>query len=582
MLEYSTLIELLDDANRRFAKEPLFGVKDGTSWRWTTYGEFHRQTSILRTGLKALGLSRGDRIALICDNSVEWALTAFAAYGLGAALVPMYEAQRDKEWIYILKDCGAKIVVCGTQAIADKLAAAKAELPALQHRLVVRDGERHVAAMLAKNESTEATAPDPEDAANFIYTSGTTGNPKGVILSHKNFASNVSGAHTILSIEPGDRSLSFLPWAHAFGQTGELYTLMTFGASMALNDRIDKLIDNLAEVRPTVLVSVPAIFKRIYEAVHKKMEETGGVTKALFYAALANEKTRREINARGQTSLVVYAQHKVFDKLVFSKVRDRFGGRLRFAVSGGAAMQREVGEFIDALGIIVLEGYGLTETAPVVACNQENKRKLGTVGPILPGVRVEISEPGEDGTGEIIVHGPNVMKGYHQLPEENEKVFTADHGFRTGDLGVIDSEGFLRITGRIKEQYKLENGKYVAPAPLEEALKLSPMVANAIVWGDNKPYNVALIVVNMANAKDWAKHNGVGENDLVKNEKFVAYMNSEVQVRAKAFKGYETVKKLLLIDEDFTTENGMLTPKMSVKRRVVLQKYGDALNALYR
>jgi long-chain acyl-CoA synthetase len=578
---YQTLVELFDDARTRFAEQPFIGRKTDGTWQWVSYREFAERVLALRGGLAQLGLGRGDRLALITDNSVEWAASAFAAYGLGVAIVPMYEAQLDKEWIFILKDCGAKAVVCATAVIRDKLLAAKAELPALAHHIVIR-GEGLTFAWLLRAAPATASVNEPELPATFIYTSGTTGNPKGVILTHRNFASNVNACQDALPIQTSDRTLSFLPWAHAFGQMAELYTLMSRGASMALVESIDKIIPNLAEVKPTILVSVPRIFNRIYEGVNKKMAQEGGIKKKLFDAALKNAKHRRALAKAGQASMLADTLHLAFDKIVFSKVRERFGGRLRYAVSGGAAMVPEVGEFIDSLGIVILEGYGLTETAPVVAVNRADKRRLGSVGPVLANVRVVIDNPGEDGNGEIIVYGPNVMQGYYKLDEENAKVFTPDHGFRTGDLGHIDSDGFLFITGRLKEQYKLENGKYVAPAPLEELLKLSPYIANILVYGDNRPVNVALIVINPETAAEWAKAHGKDAKSLVIDAEFRTAVAADLDKHSQGFKSFERIKNFALIDEDFTTQNGMLTPKLSLKRRVVVTRYKDVLDKLYQ
>ena len=577
---YKTLVDLFDDARSRFAKQPFIGTKSNGTWKWTTYGELAAKALAVRAGLASLGLHSGDRLAIIADNSVEWAATAFAAYGLGVAIVPMYEAQLDKEWVYILQDCGAKAVLCASAAIRDKLIAAKAELPMLAHHIVIR-GEGLTFESLLGHGPAPASVNDPELPANFIYTSGTTGKPKGVILTHGNLAANVNACHDALPILPSDRALSFLPWAHAFGQVGELYTLCSLGASLALVESIDKLVANLGEIKPTILVSVPRIFNRIYEAVNKKVAHDGGIAKLLFDAALKNEKRRRTFAMQGRTSLIANAKHVFFDKLVFSKVRERFGGRLRYAVSGGAAMVREVGEFIDSLGIIILEGYGLTETGPVVSVNTARKRRLGSVGPVLFNVRVDIANPGEDGNGEIVVHGPNVMKGYYKLEQENAQVFTPDRGLRTGDLGHLDADGFLYITGRLKEQYKLENGKYVAPAPLEDMLRLSPYIANVVVYGDNKPVNVALIVIDPDTGGEWAKAHGKTMAQLAADADFRSLMSAELEAHSGSFKAFERIKNFALVTEDFTTQNGMLTPKLSVKRAVVVERYKATIAKLY-
>ncbi len=302
---------------------------------------------------------------------------------------------------------------------------------------------------------------------------------------------------------------------------------------------------------------------------------------------LANAAKRRALDAHGQEpGFFTNPKFKVLDKLVASKVRARFGGRLKYAFSGGAALSKEVAEFIDGLGILVYEGYGLTETSPIATANSPQGRKIGSIGRPIPGVRIAIApaEVAPEGQGEIIIYGPNVMKGYHNLPEETDQVFTADGGFRTGDLGRIDSDGFVYITGRIKEQYKLENGKYVVPTPLEEQIKLSPFVLNVMVYGDNRPYNVAVIVPEFDALKKFASDHGIAyasmEELCAKPEVTKLYL-AEVQKFGNEFKGFERPERFVLATEDFTTDNNMLTPSLKVKRRNVMAKYGDAMARLY-
>jgi long-chain acyl-CoA synthetase len=305
----------------------------------------------------------------------------------------------------------------------------------------------------------------------------------------------------------------------------------------------------------------------------------------MFDAAIANEDKRKMLAAQGKSSGFADFKHNIFDKLVFQKVRARFGGKLKYAFSGGAAISKEVAEFIDNLGITVYEGYGLTETSPIATANWPGARKIGSVGKAIPGVRIVIGHiaSGDDKNGEIVVHGHNVMQGYHNMPEEDAKAFTADHGFRTGDMGFLDEEGFLYITGRIKEQYKLENGKYVSPAPLEEHLKLSPFITNVMVYGDNKPYNVALVIADMPVLEAWAaEHHLTTKGDALLAEAAVKKLfDEQVEKFSAEFKQFEKIRKLALVAEDFTTQNDMLTPSLKVKRRVVLKKYGEQLTALY-
>jgi len=397
----------------------------------------------------------------------------------------------------------------------------------------------------------------------------------------------------IVPLEGTDRSLSFLPWAHSFGQTVELHGLFAVGASMAIAEAVDKIIDNLAEVHPTLLFSVPRIFNKIYTAVQAQIASKPKPIQELVKAAL---KVTAKERAGERLKLHELALLELVDKLVFEKVRGRFGGKLKFAFSGGAALSREVAEFIDSLGIVVYEGYGLTETSPISTTNVPGARKIGSVGRAIPGVRVEVDEAtGErrpaDGTrparleGELVVYGHNVMKGYLKRPEENAAVFTKDGGFRTGDMGFVDPHGFVFITGRIKEQYKLENGKYVVPTPLEEQLKLSPYVLNAMVFGDNRPHNVALVVANVPAIQKWAGDQQMtlpGDPDaLLKDDRVKSLMRKEIEKYGAPFKGFESIQEFALLKDDFTTDNGMLTPSLKLKRRKVVEVYGSVLDQLY-
>jgi len=407
-----------------------------------------------------------------------------------------------------------------------------------------------------------------------------------VLLTHGNFSGNVSAIHQVFPMSPDDRSLSFLPWAHSFGQTVELHVLFSMGSSMGIAESVAKIVPNLAEVGPTLLFSVPRIFNKIYDGLNKKMAEDGGIKKMLFDAGLANEQVRRELAAKGQKSGWADFKHRFFDKIVFSKIRERLGGNLRYAFSGGAAISVEVAEFVDNIGIMVYEGYGLTETSPIVTCNRPDGRKIGSIGRAIPGVRVTIDKEatGDAVNGEIVVYGHCVMKGYHALPQENVKVFTADGGFRTGDMGRMDDEGFVYITGRIKEQYKLENGKYVVPTPLEEQLKLSPFVTNVMIFGDNKPFNVAIVVPDMDVLGKWAGEHGLNGSDtqaLLADPKVKSAMAAELDRYSGKFKQYEKVKDFRLVPDDFTTDNDMLTPSLKVKRRVVIKTYGGLLDEMY-
>lgn len=590
--KFENLVDMQRKSVGLYGPRPAFGTKKGGAWVWTSYNELGRRIDAMRGGLANVGVGRGDVVAIISQNRVEWAITAYATYGLGGLIVPMYETQLESDWRHIINDSGAKVLIVSTKEIYGRVkdwSSADGDPFSVYCMELTPADENSFAALEAagREEPVMPVDLDVDDLCGFIYTSGTTGKPKGVMLSHGNIISNVNAVHQVFPMEREDRSVSFLPWAHSFGQTAELHTLLSMGSSIAIAESVAKLPDNFLEVQPTLLISVPRIFNRIYDALMKRSEEQGGIKKKFFNAAIANERKRRKLAERQEYSVFVELQHDLYDRLVFSKVRERFGGRLKYAISGGAALNPEVGEFIDCLGIEVYEGYGLTETSPICTANRPGLRKIGSIGKPLPDVRVEIDETVlEDGSGEgeLVIHGPNVMKGYNNLPEETAQVITEDGGFRTGDRGRMDEDGFFYITGRIKEQYKLENGKYVVPAPLEEKLQLSPFISQVFIHGENKPFNVALIVPDQEALLSWANKEGITANydTLLTDEGTRDLIRMEIEGQSGDIRGYEKIKRFELIAEEFTPDNGMLTPTLKLKRRKVMERYEDIIQAMYQ
>ena len=588
--KFETLVDMFERSVKTYASNDLFGVKKDGTWTWTKYGEVGKFVDNFRAGLASLGIKRGDKVAFISNNRVEWAVAAYACYGLGAALVPMYEAQLEKEWVFIINDCEAVAVIAATDEIFSKAQEIPAKAPSLKHVIGLTkpaSDPKSYAALLAAGAKSPVPSiqPDPKDTSCLIYTSGTTGNPKGVILSHGNIISNINAVHNMLPMRTTDRSLSFLPWAHSFGHTCELHGLVSVGGQIALAEAVDKIIANLAEVHPTLLFSVPRIFNRIYDNLNKQMASKPPMIQALFKAAIA-AATKLRKQGPGSLGIGEKLQLALAKKLIFGKVVAKLGGRMQYAFSGGAALSKEVAEFIDALGITVYEGYGLTETSPIATANRPGAHRIGSVGKPIEFVKIVIDKEasGDPKHGEIVIHGPNIMQGYHNRDQENAEVFTEDRGFRSGDLGYVDDDGYLYITGRIKEQYKLENGKYVSPAPLEEQLKLSPFILNSMVYGDNRLYNVGLIVIDPEYVKTWASEQGLSfkDNDeMCQNERVKKQVMAEVEKYSADWKGFEKVQKITLTAEDFTTQNNMLTPSLKVKRRFVWQKYSAQIEALY-
>lgn len=587
--EFEDLVSMLGDRIAKYSDRPLFGTKRGGRYHWITYGQFGECVDRLRGGLKSLGVSENDRVAMISDNRTEWAASAYAIMGLGATYVPMYENQNEKDWEHILNDCEAKICMVADDEVERRLKKIRGKLPSLEHIVnfeAPKSTPTSFTALLEKGKASpiEAIRPGRDHIAMFIYTSGTTGAPKGVILSHYNVASNISAAHRLFPIGFADRTLAFLPWAHSFGGNIEMHGAISLGASMGLAESTDTIVDNLPEVQPTVLFAVPRIWNRIYNGVEKQIDHKPAFIQAIFHKAMNGRSKQRDGEG---ASLLEWLCIAIAEPLIFRKIRKKFGGRLRFAISGAAALAPEVAEFIDNLGIEVYEGYGQTESSPVITTNYPGNRKIGSVGKPLPGCRVELDKsaaPGEN-EGEIIAYGPNIMQGYHNLPEETKETLTEDDGLRTGDVGWLDEEGYLYITGRVKELYKLETGKFVAPAPVEEELGLSPFISQLMLYGQNKPYNVALIVPEKDALTEWAEQNGVqysSLSELLENPRVRELYEQEIEKYAEGIKRYEKPKDFTFVEEEFSTENDMLTPTLKFKRRNIMDAYGERIESLYQ
>jgi len=588
--EFTTLVELLERSVEKYADDPLFGTKVEGEYEWMTYEEFGERVAGFRRALADLGIDDDETVAIISDNRVEWAIAAYATYGRGGKFCPMYEDQQSKEWEYIIEDSGAKVVIVADTEIDETVQPWTDEIDSLEHVIHLdgpTDDERSFHRLLSEGmeDPLEAKHPDRADIAGFIYTSGTTGQPKGVLLSHWNICSNIQATRDVIPITDEDVSLSFLPWAHSFGQIAELHALTSAGGALGLVESVDTILANASEVRPTLLFSVPRIFNKIYDSVQTQIRQGGFLKKKLFDWAMANSTKIREARVEGrEPGWLTRKLDDTFDGLIFETVREKLGGRLRYAFSGGAALSPEVAKFIDNLHITVYEGYGLTETSPVATVNRPEKRKIGSVGLPIPGTEILIDDLDgyEEGIGEVCIRGPNVMQGYHNLPEQTDRVLDEDRTFHSGDLGRIDDDGFLWILGRVKEQYKLENGKYVVPAPIEEQLKLSPYIEQIMVEGTGCPYNVALIVVAKDALHEWAEDNDIPTDEgLLERDEVQQLYQEELNKWGEEIKSYERPKDFHLVTEEFTPENNMLTPTLKLKRRNVMKEYGDDLSALY-
>lgn len=568
--------------------EPVFGSPSPKGLRWTTYGELGASIERLRGALVHLGIERGDRVAVISKNRVEWAVTTCAAHSLGAVVVPMYEAQLEKEWAHILRDSGAKVCFVSSDAIFSRVQGLAPSIDGLTQVIGFdrkTDDLSSFSHLLSIGAHTrvEAITPSPEDPAVFIYTSGTTGTPKGVQLSHFGFAANVSVIADCWPMSVGDRAVAIFPWAH-LGGVCELFTIFRTGACAALVDGVDTIASTILEAKPTIIAGAPRIWNKFYDAIQKGLAEKPAAVRKLVDAAISAQRRYRHHQALPLSEDLALIAARA---LVFPKVMQKLGGQLRRTASGAAALSKDVIELFDAMGAPMFEVYGMTE-AGICTGNTPSSFRAGSVGRPFPGFEIRIDGSvgeGEDGSGEILIYGPATMLGYRGLPEEDAAMRTPDGGIRSGDLGRLDEDGFLYVTGRIKEVYKLENGKFVSPAPLEEKIALSPFITQALVHGINRPHNVALIVVDVPALTKWCTEHEIQAIDvdaMLAEPRVRRLFEGEIEKHCEGCKGYERVKAFVLTGEELTSANDMLTPTLKVKRRNVLAKYGPSLEALYR
>ena len=587
------LVEMFEETVAKFGGNLWMGTKNAAKdgYDWVTYDQAARRVANLRSGLAQLGIEKGDAVGIIANNRVAWAVACYATYGLAGRYVPMYEAELQKTWKYIVTDAAVKVLFVSKPEILEKVQSWPEEIDTLEHVILIEgEGDGSMQALERSGSKTPVPAiyPLADDIAGLIYTSGTTGAPKGVLLSHGNLTSNVHGAlkayHTL---DENLRTLSFLPWAHSYGQTAELHLLMRVGGSTGFAESPQTIVDDLALVKPTFLIAVPRVFNRVYDGLNAKMNEQGGLAKKLFDMGVNAGIERRRLKREGRTSVVNAIKLKIADALVFKKIREKFGGRLMYSLSSSAALSPHIAEFFEDVGIPVYEAWGMTELSPAGTVNSPEHNRLGSAGRPIDKVRLVIdktfdSENPEE--GELIVYGPNVMKGYHNKPEETRATMTEDGGLRTGDRAYIDQDGYLFITGRIKEQFKLENGKFVSPATLEEEIKLLPCVEHTMIYGLNRPYTVCLVFPDFLVMEKLAERNGwpMDPAAMVADPAVQTYIEDQILDSLKGkFGSYEIPKKFIVLSEGFSVENGMLTQTFKLKRREVLKAYQPLIEAAY-
>jgi long-chain acyl-CoA synthetase len=598
-----TLNELFFGAMDAYAARPVvMRVKVAGAWTDLSYRDLEQRVRSLASAFRGLGIESGDRVAILSENRPEWAITDYACLTIRAADVPIYPTLPARQIEFILRDAGARAIVVSSADQLAKVEEIRSRLPDLEHVIAMDDLARddgarddgvlqferltHTgpASMIPADEwRRDALAVEPDDLATLIYTSGTTGDPKGVMLTHGNLTSNVVAGLTVLALRDTDECLSFLPLSHVFERMAGHYCMMQAGTIISYATSVDTVPAEMLEIRPTVVLSVPRLYEKIYARVLEGATSGSAIWKQLFFWAKHTGETWAEYTlSRRPIPRGLAFRYRLARKLVFSKLHARVGGRLRFFVSGGAPLAADIARFFYAAGLPILEGYGLTESSPVIAVNTFGAVKLGTVGRPLPGVEVRIAPD-----GEILTRGPHVMKGYFGKPEATAEAIDPDGWLHTGDIGVVVAEGFLRITDRKKDMIVTAGGKNIAPQPIENLVKTSKFVSNAVMLGDRRKFPIMLVVPNIENLKAWATRKGIrfdADNGtaFLALEPVRAKMDREVLRPLADLAHFEVPKRLLLLPDDFSVETGELTPTLKVKRRVVEQNHRQAIEELYR
>ncbi len=593
--EPKTLAELFLQAASKHNRPDALNYKKDGEWQPISSDEMIERVENIALGLYALGLRKGDRIALLAANSPEWTLTDAGCQFAGIIDAPVYTTLAPNQVEYIIKDSGAKILflqnaecfarletnlnVCPT---LEKIVFFEAANVETENAISLEELEKAGAKLKTESPHLIAelmNAAKPTDIATLIYTSGTTGEPKGVMLSHQNLVSNVLDAGAEHTFSSKDRPLSVLPFSHVFERTG-MYLYILNGMAVFYAESIEKTADNLAEVKPTMFVGVPRIFEKVYEKAKARAAQASPLKEKIFDWAIDIAKEYAILNEHQKPiPRLLATKHSIADRIVFKKLREFFGGNLSFCISGGAALSDEIYLIFTGAGIFIVQGYGLTETSPVISTNTQMNSRLGTVGKPIRNVAVRIAED-----GEIEVSGPSVMLGYFNKPEATKEAFTDDGWFKTGDIGTLDADGFLKITDRKKELFKTSGGKYIAPSPIEQMIKGSRFISQIVLVGNERKFPAALVVPNFEQLESYAKYKNLDVNSLAEvclHPKIIDLLTRQIAEHTASLSNYEKVKKFALLENEFTVETGELTPTLKIKRRVVDEKYRDIIEKLY-
>jgi long-chain acyl-CoA synthetase len=595
-MEIHTLCDLFYFSVDTFKKPDHLRFKRGGAWHDVSSEEFRRAVEELSMGLRALGIEKGDRVAILAENRPEWAFADLATLTAAAVDAPIYSTLSPPQVLYVLNDAEAKAIFVSNAAQEAKVAEIRAQAPELRHVIrmdpdpapgpgtLTLEAVRALGrpALAADPNAVRARAADvkPSDLATLIYTSGTTGDPKGVMLSHANLVSNVTSCLKIFDgISQTDVALSFLPLCHVFERMGGYYVMLRKGTSIAYAESVDKVPENMLEVRPTLMLSVPRLYEKMYQRINEKIAAQSPIRQKAFHWALrVGRQIFQHRVQKTEPGLLLKLQGAIGAR-AFAPIKARTGGRLRLFVSGGAPLAREIAEFFGATGLLILEGYGLTETSPVICVNSPDRMKPGSVGPAIDGVEVKIAED-----GEILTRGPHVMLGYYKRPEATAEAIDKDGWFHTGDVGVVDAEGFLIITDRKKDILVTSGGKNIAPQPIENRLKANRFFGEVVMVGNRRNFAAALVVPNFEALEAWAKQKGLvfgSRQELVASPEVAHHYKDVIAALTADLAQFEKIKKISLLAREFSLEAGELTPSLKVKRRVIEEKYKDLIDRMY-
>lgn len=597
-----TINEMFNQAIQKRANQVVMRYKRDKQWRDITGAELNDRVQNTALALRQLGVQAGDRVALLAESSPEWSIADYAILANGAINVPIYPTQAVDQVEYILRNSGARVLFVSNSKQLRRIKPALDSLRSKDRPQLILfeapkddkkdDGVIYLSSLEKTGEEDRSrqpqlyqqisAQPQPDDLATIIYTSGTTGEPKGVMLTHRNLVSNTLNSGQVFDLRPDDSSLSFLPLSHVFERT-VLYIYMSFGVQINFARGVETVAEDIKDVRPTVVTAVPRLFEKIYATINKRAAEAKPIQQKIFHRAVEVGREVAILKDKGQSVPIRLAlELKVLDRLVFTKWRAAVGGRLRFFVSGGAALSPELAYIFAGAGITILQGYGLTETSPVVSFNRPDANRIGTIGQTIPEVQVRVAED-----GELLVQGDNVMQGYYKMPDETERALQRyEDGvwFHTGDIGTVDEDGFIRITDRKKDLIKTSLGKYIAPQPIENMIRAVPMVEQVIVIGNSRKFPSALIVPSFDALRAYAKSLGIESreaNELARHPRIVEYFKKKVDEVTKELAPHEKIKKIALLDQEFSVESGELTPTLKVRRKFVEDKHREVIDALY-